>query len=85
MDIRKYSLYYFDKCKNNLPHGAELVSISLNNRPYNNQIPQFGDIVTLLYKYGKTKSGQHKRGYFKYTWGQLQQEDRNRKIDQLFD
>jgi hypothetical protein len=85
MDIRQYSFYYFEKCRKNLPFGSELTSISLNGRPYNNQIPQFGDIVTLYYKYGKTKLNQSKRAHFEYIWGQLQQEDRNRKIDQLFD
>ena len=84
MDVRQYSFYYFEKCRKNLPYGSELKSISLNGKPYNGQTPQFGDIVTLYYKYGKTKEGQSKKGYFEYIWGQIQQEDRNRKIDELF-
>ena len=84
MDIRQYSFYYFEKCRKNIPFGAELTSIFLNGKPYNNQTPEFGDIVTLHYKYGKTKLGQSKRAHFEYIWGQLQQEERNRKLDELF-
>jgi hypothetical protein len=84
MDLRQYSFYYFEKCRKNLPHGSQLLSISLNGRPYNNQPPKFGDKITLYYTYGKKENGQLKRGYFEYIWGQLQQEDRNRKIDELF-
>lgn len=87
MNFREFCYNYFDKIKNNLPFNAYLHDIKIYGNKQNlyfPDIPEFGDKIVLYYTYGVNKDGL-KRSSFTFIWGELQREQRNRKLDQLFD
>ena len=82
MNLTQFCKYYFNKIKHNLPANANLSSIY--NQSHDSDA-EWGDKITIYYTYGKTKEGQLKRGSFDFIWGEILQQERDRKIDQLFD